>query len=359
MIEEGSGNLLTQDVDALVNTVNTVGVMGKGIALQFKRAYPANYAAYRKAADDNRVRTGEMFVHDSGELGARRFIINFPTKQHWRSPSRLPDIRSGLIDLVATVRRLEIRSLALPALGCGNGGLDWSDVRPLIEDAFAELPDVRVLVFPPSGPPLASAMPVATTKPRLTVNRAALLLSMHRYIDRARALAPRDGISELETQKVAYFLQVLGQPSRLHFVRGRYGPYAEQLHHVLQQLEGHYVVGYGDRTARVTDLQPLGIEVVVAEDAAKWLDRADPGAGDRIARLLHLADGFETPYSLELLATAHFAAHLLPAASTTSEVAERIRTWNPRKAKLFTSSHTDVALQRLHDEQLLPSGWSA
>ncbi len=276
-----------------------------------------------------------MFVHDSGELGPRRFIINFPTKEHWRSPSRLADIRSGLVDLVATVRRLEINSLAVPALGCGNGGLEWS-VRPLIEEAFADLPDVRVLVVPPAAPPPASVMPVATPKPRLTVNRAALLLGMDRYLGRARTLAPRDGISELETQKVAYFLQELGQPSRLVFVRGRYGPYAEPLHHVLQELEGYFIAGYGDRTARVTELRPLRLVPDVAEEAAAWLDGADPGAASRISRLLDLVDGFESPYSLELLATAHFAAHLSPAASTAAEVAERVTSWNPRKARLFT-----------------------
>jgi O-acetyl-ADP-ribose deacetylase (regulator of RNase III) len=153
MIEGGSGNLLTQDVDAPVNTVNTVGVMGKGIALQFKRAFPANYRAYRAAVDRDEVRTGSMFVYDSGQLAPRRFIINFPTKRLWRSRSSLDDVAAGLEDLVPTVRRLQIGSLAVPALGCGNGGLDWAVVRPLIEEAFTDLSDVRVLLFPPPGHP--------------------------------------------------------------------------------------------------------------------------------------------------------------------------------------------------------------
>lgn len=359
MIEEGSGNLLNQDVDALVNTVNTVGVMGKGIALQFKRAFPDNYRAYRAAVDRGEVRTGTMFVFDSGQLGPPRFIINFPTKRHWRSPSRLGDVTAGLEDLVSTVRRLQIASLAVPALGCGNGGLDWNVVRPLIERAFAAVPDVRVLLFPPAGAPAASDMPVGTPTPRLTLNRATLVLVMRRYLNHAGALAPRDGVSELEIQKLTYLLQVLGQPSALAFTRARYGPYAEQLHHVLQQLEGHYLLGYGDRTARVSDLQPIQVLDGAAEAAEAWLDEHAPQVEKRIARLLRLVDGFETSYSLELLATVHFAAHLDPAAETAVGVVERVSGWSPRKARLFTPSHVRLALTRLGEEDLLPPAWEA
>lgn len=171
MIILSHGNLLTADADALVNTVNTVGVMGKGIALQFKRAYPANYAAYRAACASNEVRLGRVFVFDSARLGPRRYVINFPTKGHWRAGSRLSDIEAGLTDLVHVVRERQITSVAVPALGCGNGGLDWNEVRPAIERAFAELPDVRVLLFPPEGAPAPADMPVATEKPPLTSGR--------------------------------------------------------------------------------------------------------------------------------------------------------------------------------------------
>lgn len=151
MIEEGSGNLLTAEVDALVNTVNTVGVMGKGIALQFKRAYPANFSAYRAACDRGEIQPGRMFVVDTAVNGPRKYIVNFPTKRHWKSNSRLEDISAGLDDLVRVVREQGIRSIAIPALGCGNGGLDWQVVRPLIEQACARTPDVRAVIFPPAG----------------------------------------------------------------------------------------------------------------------------------------------------------------------------------------------------------------
>ncbi|MET7749642.1 macro domain-containing protein [Micromonospora sp. NPDC005367] len=149
MITIRHGNLLDADAEALVNAVNTVGVMGKGIALAFKQAYPANYAAYRAACASGVVRLGQMFVYDSGVPGGHRYVINFPTKRHWRSPSRLADVAAGLPDLVRVLREHRITSVAVPALGCGNGSFDWADIRPLIEAALVDLPEVRVLLYPP------------------------------------------------------------------------------------------------------------------------------------------------------------------------------------------------------------------
>ncbi len=228
MIEIGRGNLLTADVEGIVNTVNTVGVMGKGIALQVKRAFPEVYTAYRAACDRGEVRLGQMLFHDRGVLGSGRYIVNFPTKGHWRSRSKLADIESGLTDLVRVVEELGLASVAVPALGCGNGGLAWDDVRPRIERAFGALPEVRVVLFPPAGAPDPTDMPTGTPRPALTSMRALLLLAMAGYGDRAATLEPREpGISELETQKLAYFLQQLGASLRLEFTE----------HHVAVALE--------------------------------------------------------------------------------------------------------------------------
>lgn len=151
MIERTKGNILKVDAEALVNTVNCVGYMGKGIALQFKQAFPDNFKAYEKACDKGQVKPGRMFVHETGNIFNPRYIINFPTKRHWRGKSRLEDIRLGLIALIEEVKRLRICSVAVPPLGCGLGGLNWKTVRPMIEHAFAELPDVRVLLYEPLG----------------------------------------------------------------------------------------------------------------------------------------------------------------------------------------------------------------
>lgn len=152
---ESHGNLLDADVDALVNTVNTVGVMGKGIALQFKKAFGANFKAYQRACRRGEVQIGRMHVFDNGQLVSPRWIINFPTKRHWRSLSRISDIAAGLEALRAEIIRLGIASVAVPPLGCGNGGLAWTDVRPLIEKHLDGL-GVEVHVYAPEGAPGAT-----------------------------------------------------------------------------------------------------------------------------------------------------------------------------------------------------------
>jgi len=354
MIEEGCGNLLTADVEALVNTVNTVGVMGKGIALQFKRAFPVNYQAYRAACARGEVHLGEMFVVDTGVLGPRRYIINFPTKEHWRSRSRLADVRAGLDDLVRVVRELGVASIAIPALGCGNGGLAWAQVRPVIELACDRIADVRVLLFAPAGAPAPEAMPNATERPQLTRLRALVVTAVARYLRRAHLQEVREGASELEIQKLAYFLQVLGAPLMLEFGRGRYGPYAERLAHVLDLLEGHYLTGFGDRSARVGELAPIN-PLPGVEAEAEAVVASHPDDQGRVDRLLDLVDGFETPYSLELLATVHFAASQHPPTADPAVLADRVAAWSLRKARLFTEDHVHLAARRLGEHQLLPS----
>jgi O-acetyl-ADP-ribose deacetylase (regulator of RNase III) len=153
MLEFKQGNLLEEDANALVNAVNCVGVMGKGIALQFKQAFPENFQQYKKAGDAKEVQPGRMFTVSTGKLFNPKYIINFPTKRHWRDKSKIEDIQTGLKALVAEVQQLGITSIAIPALGCGNGGLDWLEVKPLVESAFVELPEVKAIAFEPTDAP--------------------------------------------------------------------------------------------------------------------------------------------------------------------------------------------------------------
>lgn len=149
-VEITEGNLLDADVEALVNPVNCVGVMGRGLALEFKRAFPAAFREYKRACAAGEVRPGHMHTVATGQHVGPRFVINFPTKRHWKNASQMEDIEAGLVALVAEVRRHGLQSIAVPPLGCGLGGLDWNDVRPRIERAFADVPDVRALVFAPA-----------------------------------------------------------------------------------------------------------------------------------------------------------------------------------------------------------------
>jgi len=297
MIEFTKGNLLEADVEALVNTVNTVGVMGKGIALQFRQAFPENYEAYRKACKRGEVKIGKMFVVATGRLTNPRYVINFPTERHWRNKSRLEDIKKGLEDLVRVVKEKDIRSIAIPPLGCGFGGLRWEEVRPLIVKAFESLPDVQVLIYEPYQAPAADQMKIATKRPRLTKGRAALIVLIDRYA------IPGYRLTHLEIQKLAYFFQCAGELLRLNYVKHKYGPYAENLHFVLQRLEGHYLRGYGDRSRRAEIYFLPG-----AKEEAEAFLQSYPETLQRIDRVARLIYGFETPYGMELLATVHWLA---------------------------------------------------
>jgi O-acetyl-ADP-ribose deacetylase (regulator of RNase III) len=353
MIQEVHGNLLAADADALVNTVNTVGVMGKGIALQFKKAFPENYKAYKRACDKGELDLGRMFIWDSGALvsDGPRYIINFPTKRHWRSSSKLEDIRVGLEDLVRQIKDLSITSIAVPPLGCGHGGLRWEDVKPLIESAFEELPDVTVLLFPPEGAPAPADQPVRTEAPKMTPGRAALIAIMQRYLPFAVEITP------IDIQKAMYFMQEAGEPLRLNYVKGRYGPYADNLRHVLNSMEGHYISGTGDGSAKATDLIPFEILGDAARTAAEVL--ADqPETTSRMDRVTQLIQGYESTYGLELLATVHWAAVRDENGNRRSEpvgleqIEQTIASWNLRKARLFTPAHLAKAVDRLTSE-----GW--
>ena len=348
MIREQQGNLLEADVDALVNTVNTVGVMGKGIALQFKRAFPENYKAYKKACDAGDVELGRMFVWDAGALasGGPRYVINFPTKRHWRSKSTLADIRSGLDDLVRQIGELSIKSVAVPPLGCGHGGLRWAEVRPLIVSAFEQLPDVDAWLYLPEGAPAAADQPVRTERPKMTPGRAALVGIMQRYLPFSVE------ITAVDIQKVMYFMQEAGEPLRLAYAKGRYGPYAGNLLHVLSAMEGHYIRGVGDGSTKALDSIPFEILDGASDAAAAVLD-GQPDTAARMDRVAELIEGFESTYGLELLATVHWAASRDEAGNLRTTpldldgVDQVVRSWNRRKGRLFSSKHVAVALDRL------------
>lgn len=341
MIEFRHDNLLEVDAEALVNTVNTVGVMGKGIALQFKKKFPENFKAYERAYKNEELEIGKMFTV-SLQLTNPRYIINFPTKNHWREKSRVEYIRAGLEDLLHEIERLDIRSIAIPPLGCGNGGLDWeSEVRPLIEAAFARIPEVQVYAYEPSTAFDPVVISTEGPRPDLTPARAVMLRLMGAY------KASHYALGRLVAQKLAYLAQTAGEASlNLDFKEAKYGPYAEKLNFLLQTLEGHYSVGYGDRSSK-SDIELLpGSE----DEAADFL-RDYPETEDSLEKVARLIDGFETPYSMELLATVHWAVEQKGAKSF-EETVRIVQEWNPRKEGLFSEQHISIAWERLDEE-----GW--
>lgn len=344
MMELTSGDILRDDSEALVNTVNCVGVMGRGIALQFKNAWPENFKAYKAACQREEVRPGRMFVHETGQLTHPRYIINFPTKRHWRGKSRLEDIEAGLQDLVAVVQDRGIASIAIPPLGSGLGGLDWDEVRPRIEAALAALPDVRVRIYEPKGAPSADRMQHPRKVPNMTPGRAALVALMARYI--RGLLDPH--VTLLEVHKLMYFMQEAGEPLKLKYEKGPYGPYAANLRHVLKHVEGHMVSGYAD--GGDAPRKPLTLVPGVEGEADEFLAGQET-TQQHLKRVSDLVEGFESPYGLELLATTYWVVSESKGKDSVEDVTEKVYGWNDRKRQ-FTPRQIGIAMHTLQRQ-----GW--
>lgn len=348
MIETTKGDILNADAEALVNTVNCVGVMGRGIALQFRKKFEENFKVYKSACDKGELRPGMVLVHDRGSFLNPRYIINFPTKDHWRANSKVKDIESGLVALVEQVKRRNIKSIAIPPLGCGLGGLDWSEVRPRIEAAFAEVPSVHVMLFEPKGAPPTKSMAKRKKTPNMTVGRAAMIGLMRQYL--SAVMDPF--VTLLEVHKLMYFLVALGEPiQKLNFEKGPYGPYSENLRHVLNETKGFFTTGFGDgedAPEKPIDLLKEGIE------KAEGFLESHPDTKSRFAKVANLIAGFETSYGLELLATVHWVADR-DGAKDATEAVKSVHQWSTRKKELFPASHIDLAWKVLQQNELLPT----
>ena len=343
MIKYKTGDILAEDAEALVNTVNCVGVMGRGVALQFKRAFPKNFKAYAGRCKRNEIRPGKVFVFDTGEMLSPRFIINFPTKRHWRGKSRIEDIESGLESLADEIRYRGIKSIAIPPLGSGLGGLNWCDVRSRMQEALSGLDDVRVIIFEPGGGPADGRANRSREVPEMTPGRAALVGLLDRYL--AGLLDPF--VTLLEAHKLMYFMQVAGEPLRLKFTKGHYGPYAENLRHVINSIEGHLLSGYsdgGDEPGKELTLIPGAIK-----DARELLSsrEATKAHFDRVADLV---DGFESPFGLELLSTVHWISSV-DGVHGIDDVVGQTYEWNTRKRQ-FSERHICLAHKTLSNR-----GW--
>jgi len=284
-----------------------------------------------------------VLSYDLNRFEQPRYVINVPTKKHWRGKSRMEDVEAGLEALVAEVRRLGVKSVAVPPLGCGLGGLDWEDVRPRIERAFGALPDVRVLLFEPKGAPSAEEMAKEEKTPNMTEGRALLLGLMRRYL--AAVMDPT--VTLLEIHKLMYFMQESGQNLRLKFTKGPYGPYGENLRHVLTCIEGHFITGYGDAADKPD--RPIELKAEAVATAEEFLDH-HPKVHERFDRVVRLIEGFETPFGMELLSTVHWVAKN-EGATEPNQAVDKVYTWNDRK-RMFKEQHIRIAWDVLNRE-----GW--
>jgi O-acetyl-ADP-ribose deacetylase (regulator of RNase III) len=342
MIHTKSGDILAANVEAIVNTVNCVGVMGKGIALQFKMKYPENYKIYKKTCDQGRMIVGKVLVFEQNTSTNPRYIINFPTKRHWKSKSTIPDISKGLDSLITEIRHLKIKSIAIPALGSGLGGLDWSQIKPIIIDAFLQLADVDVLLYEPHYSPSVQTIEVNTKKPKITLTKALLIKLMQVY----QALGYSHSL--LEIQKLIYFINIpLESELKFSFKKSNYGPYASSINYLLQNMENHYTRGFGDRVQKA-EVRLLDNAIEEADafllEKNKYLEH--------IKKIKNLVNGFETPFGMELLSTVHWVVTKECATNTEDgEIIKKVHQWSKRKEELFQPHHINIAITRLRETQ--------
>ncbi len=349
MIQFTQGNLLEAKAEALVNTVNTVGIMGKGIALMFKERFDDNFRQYAAACKAGNVQTGKMFITEPRELDGPRWIVNFPTKQHWRSPSRLEWVTDGLQDLRRFLVDKHVKSVAIPPLGAGNGGLDWPAVRKQIDKALGDL-DIQITVFEPTK----TYQDVGKHKgiEKLTAPRALIAELVRRYWVLGMEC------SLLEVQKLAWFLeraierrQPGDNPLNLQFEANKFGPYAHRLTKLLDGLDGSYL--RSDK--RIADADPF--DVIWFNEERKELVQAylrseAKAYTDALEEAASVIDGFESPFGMELLATVDWLISREGVQPTVQAVREGINRWPTagaaeRKAKLFDDRAIGIALERL------------
>lgn len=349
MFEFKQGNLLESGAQALVNTVNTVGVMGKGIALMFKERFPHNFQLYANACKQKQVQTGRIFVTETGELSGPRWIVNFPTKQHWRGNSRIDWIVEGLSDLRAWLESNHVESIALPPLGAGNGGLDWAEVKPHIVEGLSGI-QTHVLVYEPTEK--YQNVQKRSGVEKLTNARALVSELVRRYSVLGMEC------SLLEIQKLCWFLErslereATESPLELKFRAHFYGPYAEKLPHLLNSLDGSYL----HCEKRISDAAPW--EALWFDDAKKSLVGAylQSEAKEYLTALeetTKVIDGFQSPFGMELLATCDWLISKQGIEPNVDALRQGIHNWPSkdwaaeRKARIFTDQVLEVAVRHL------------
>ena len=336
------GNLLTSNAEALVNTVNTVGVMGKGIALQFKETFPSNFNAYLKACKNGEVVTGKMFVHEEITLDGKKTIINFPTKEQWFRKSQYKYIEEGLQDLVKVIVGRHIKSIAIPPLGAGTGGLSWDKVKKLMMRYLSGLTDVDIMVYEPNAE--IKKILQRENKPKevkLTPARAMLLYALFKY-ERFGEYA-----TVFTANKIMYFLQQSGENLKLKFEPYTYGPYAQAVEKVLYALNGQYLSGLEQMQAGPFEHLKLNYEKY--NEVKDYINHnLEPAQRQRLANLFLIIEGFESTLSLEILSSVHYIKQNSPGLRE-GEILSKIHDWNDRKKSLIDEYHVGLANERLNE----------
>jgi O-acetyl-ADP-ribose deacetylase (regulator of RNase III) len=344
MVEFKDSDLFASGAEVLVNTVNLNGFMGKGVALQFKETYPENFQAYAEACKNQTIAIGKLLVVPVARFNdPTKFIVNFPTKKDYKHKSKREYIEKGLADFAQLLPRLNVKSVAMPPLGCGLGGLDWNKVKPLLVEFAEQFPEITFQLFLPTQKVYEGLQKQDNPQKviRLTPIRTAILTVFNAY------LVLDFEITLIEINKIVYFLSRMGFDfGRLDFIPGDYGPYAPKLRYVLQDLEGRYIRGLTFQKPRLFDELYLD-ETRIPEIEAAYSALPEPNR-ESIKQTIHLIDGFETPHGMELLATVDWVVNRnLGFEAPVGRVVEAVHGWNERKRKFMTPYQIEVALHRL------------
>jgi O-acetyl-ADP-ribose deacetylase (regulator of RNase III) len=337
MINYIKGNILESPAEALVNTVNTAGVMGKGIALQFKKAYANNYKAYVEACKKNEIAIGRLFIfRDSNLISGEKYIINFPTKTDWRKPSEYSYIDAGLDDLIRVLDEYKVKSVAIPPLGAGNGGLEWERVKKIIEGKLMNI-DVDVKVYEPTQ---YIKEKMAAERIRLTDARALLLYVLYDLVSNG------EYVSEFSSEKVCYFLQRFGARKyfNLNFSPNFYGPYSGKVRYVLNVLNGSYLTGYSDMNKK--PFEPITMVSNGFETVQKYVEDK-PELSVIAGKTIRFLTGFYSDFALELLSSIDFISEREK--SYDKEVIKSgLAEWSNRKRSMFSDErYIDKSIRQL------------
>lgn len=339
MIKYIEGDIFASDAHALVNTVNTVGVMGKGIALQFKKAFPNNFKAYSDACKSGNIGIGKLFITRDNNLNTGdKIIVNFPTKKDWRKPSEYSFIEKGLDDLIQAIKTYQIKSIAIPPLGAGNGGLEWERVKKIIEQKLESL-DIDIFVYEPTT---HIKEYLKSERVKLTDARALLLFILYDLV--------RNGeyVSEFSSEKVCYFMQRFGAHKyfNLKYEPYFYGPYSGKVRYLLNALNGSYIMGYSDM-----DKKPFEPLTLVADgyEAVVGYIKDKPELKEIVTKTSSLLEGFYSDFALELLSSIDYIA------STNNNldkefITQKLINWSDRKRSLFSNfQYIDISINRLEE----------
>lgn len=339
MIHYLTGNIFDSEATALVNTVNLVGVMGKGIALQFKNQFPLNFKRYQDACKNQEIGIGQLFVTKESSILGEKIIINFPTKIHWRTSSEYSYIEEGLADLKRVIKEYQITSIALPPLGAGNGGLNWEKVKQLINKELSNL-DITIYVYEPNS---YIKEHLKSERAKLTDARALLLYVLYDLVRHG------EYVSEFSSEKVCYFLQKFGAQDlfRLTYKPKYYGPYSGKVRYVLKYLNGSYIMGYSDMDKK--PFESISIIPDYQNEIEEYISQ-NSRLSEIAQKTTNFLNGFYSDFGLELLSSVDFILTGNPTESV-EQVYSQLCHWNQRKNNLFADiRYVKIAYNHLKEQ---------